>query len=34
MARKQLKARMAYWAAGFVGDVVDEAEIKAIWTAV
>jgi ureidoacrylate peracid hydrolase len=28
---KQLAARMDYWRAGFVGDVVAEAEIQAIW---
>lgn len=27
----QLKARMQYWALGFVGDVLDEEEIKSFW---
>lgn len=28
---KQLEARMDYWKAGFVGDVVDEAQIEEHW---
>lgn len=28
---EQLKARMKYWEKGFVGDVVDEEEIKQYW---
>lgn len=28
---KQLEARMDYWKVGFVGDVLDEAEIEKIW---
>jgi nicotinamidase-related amidase len=27
----QLKVRMDYWDAGFIGDVLDEAEIKEYW---
>ena len=30
----QLKVRMEYWDAGFIGDVLDEAEIKEYWPAV
>jgi ureidoacrylate peracid hydrolase len=28
----QLKERMSYWEAGFVGDVLDEGEIKDLWS--
>lgn len=29
----QLKARLAYWEDGFIGDVLDEEEIKGYWPA-